>query len=170
MKEAFAEIIERFQDEKKGWLNFLMTDERYVNAKIETYNKAIEIVKEVAEECKDKYVSIGAYKQVAWERDIAIEQLHELGYEFGEKIEDRWIYCSSGKFPEEDNKHVIVSAVWDGYEYTTDAYFYKRRFYVKPYYQIKAGEILDCYVGDFVIAWRDFPKPCKRKEDDDECK
>lgn len=32
-------------------------------------------------------VSLGAYKQVAWERDIAIEQLHELGYEFGQKIE-----------------------------------------------------------------------------------
>lgn len=23
---------------------------------------------------------------MAWERDIAIEQLHELGYEFGQKI------------------------------------------------------------------------------------
>jgi len=32
-------------------------------------------------------VSLSAYKQVAWERDIAIEQLKELGYEFGEKIE-----------------------------------------------------------------------------------
>ena len=32
-------------------------------------------------------VSLGAYKQVAWERDIAIQQLHELGYEFGQKIE-----------------------------------------------------------------------------------
>ena len=31
-------------------------------------------------------VSLSAYKQVAWERDIAIEQLKELGYEFGEKI------------------------------------------------------------------------------------
>ena len=32
-------------------------------------------------------VSLDVYKQVAWERDIAIEQLHELGYEFGQKIE-----------------------------------------------------------------------------------
>lgn len=32
-------------------------------------------------------ISLEAYKQVAKERDIAIEQLHELGYEFGEKIE-----------------------------------------------------------------------------------
>lgn len=31
--------------------------------------------------------TIEAYKQVCKERDIAIEQLHELGYEFGQKIE-----------------------------------------------------------------------------------
>lgn len=31
-------------------------------------------------------VSLGVYEQVAWERDTAIEQLKELGYEFGEKI------------------------------------------------------------------------------------
>ena len=33
-------------------------------------------------------VSVETYKQVAWERDIAIEQLHELGYEFGEKVRE----------------------------------------------------------------------------------
>lgn len=32
-------------------------------------------------------ISLEVYKQVTKERDIAIEQLHELGYEFGEKIE-----------------------------------------------------------------------------------
>lgn len=35
----------------------------------------------------EKFVSLDAYKQVAWERDIAIQQLHELGYELGQKIE-----------------------------------------------------------------------------------
>lgn len=39
------------------------------------------------EKIKCDYVSVGVYKQVAWERDIAIEQLQELGYSFGEKIE-----------------------------------------------------------------------------------
>lgn len=29
---------------------------------------------------------LGAYNQVKWERDIAIQQLHDLGVEFGEKI------------------------------------------------------------------------------------
>lgn len=32
-------------------------------------------------------VSLGVFKQVMWERDIAIEQLKELGYGFGQKIE-----------------------------------------------------------------------------------
>lgn len=50
--------------------------------------KAIEIVEQVSEEYENKYVSIGAYKQVAWERDIAIKQLHELGCEFGQKMEE----------------------------------------------------------------------------------
>ena len=32
------------------------------------------------------YVSFGVHQQVAWERDVAIEQLRELGYSLGEKI------------------------------------------------------------------------------------
>lgn len=46
----------------------------------------VEIIDEISKKYKDKYVSIGAYDQVRWERDIAIEQLHELGYELGENI------------------------------------------------------------------------------------
>lgn len=33
-------------------------------------------------------VSLGTYEQVRWERDVAIQQLEELGYGFGEKIRD----------------------------------------------------------------------------------
>lgn len=29
---------------------------------------------------------LGAYNQVKWERDIAIQQLHDLGVEFGERL------------------------------------------------------------------------------------
>ena len=32
-------------------------------------------------------VPVEVYKQVAWERDVAVAQLKELGYELGEKIE-----------------------------------------------------------------------------------
>ena len=35
----------------------------------------------------DKKVSIGVLEQVMWERDVAIDQLKELGYELGQKIE-----------------------------------------------------------------------------------
>lgn len=34
----------------------------------------------------DARTLVGSFSQVRWERDIAIEQLRELGYEFGEKI------------------------------------------------------------------------------------
>ena len=30
--------------------------------------------------------ALGAYNKVKWERDIAIQQLHDLGVEFGERI------------------------------------------------------------------------------------
>ena len=71
----------------------------------EERNDAIEFFKKVAEkECNDaKYsklaiealeqkpsndmVSCGVFEQAVWERDVAIEQLKELGYELGEKIE-----------------------------------------------------------------------------------
>ena len=35
---------------------------------------------------------VGAIEQIKWERDIAIQQLNELGYQFGEKIrsEEEW--------------------------------------------------------------------------------
>ena len=41
----------------------------------------------VKQPCEDEMVSKGVLEQVMWERDIAIEQLHELGYELGQKIE-----------------------------------------------------------------------------------
>ena len=69
---------------------------------------------------KPTHISYGVYEQVAWERDVAIEQLHELGYEFGQKIvsNDGWIPCSE-RLPEEGeqiigtfdngNGHVVVA-------------------------------------------------------------
>lgn len=71
-----------------------------------------------------------------------------------------WIYCGDGKnLPKGENEKVIVSAVWDGYEYTTESYFYHGKFYNKPYYQISAGEICESCTGDEVVAWKSFPEP-----------
>lgn len=69
-----------------------------------------------------------------------------------------WIACED-RLPDEDNVKVIVSAIWDGYEYTTESYFYHGRFYNKPYYQISAGKIQESYTGDKVVAWQPLPEP-----------
>ena len=54
---------------------------RYVDEAIDYAIKALE-----QEPCADT-VSRGVFEQVMWERDTAIEQLRELGYELGQKIE-----------------------------------------------------------------------------------
>ena len=46
------------------------------------YDMAISALKQTRDT-----VSRGVFEQVMWERDIAIEQLYELGYELGQKIE-----------------------------------------------------------------------------------
>ena len=64
---------------------------------IKTLNHIIEIadtnscgVKEIdgidEEAINNAITIVGAYEQIKWERDIAIQQLHDLGYELGEKI------------------------------------------------------------------------------------
>lgn len=42
---------------------------------------------ELVEEQEDTTVPIAAYRQVQWERDVAIDQLHSYGVKFGEKAE-----------------------------------------------------------------------------------
>lgn len=44
-------------------------------------------IKVLEQEPCDDTVSRGVFEQVMWERDTAIEQLRELGYELGQKIE-----------------------------------------------------------------------------------
>ena len=53
------------------------------DAERDVMNMAINSVK--AEQA-DKFVHRETLEQIMWERDIAIEQLKELGYGFGEKI------------------------------------------------------------------------------------
>lgn len=51
---------------------------------VEALDMAIKALEQ--ELCNDT-VSRGVFEQVMWERDTAIEQLRELGYELGQKIE-----------------------------------------------------------------------------------
>jgi hypothetical protein len=115
MKEVFEKIKNRFKEKRDKYENLADSSNfhgyheeelKYFGMQ-EAYEEAIEMVDQVAEGCKNKYVSIGVYEQVAWERDVAIEQLHELGYEFGEKIEDDWILCSD-RLPKEKYRYDIT--------------------------------------------------------------
>lgn len=42
-----------------------------------------------AGERRDIISYLAVFEQIRWERDIAIGQLHELGYELGEKIKEK---------------------------------------------------------------------------------
>lgn len=64
----------------------------YSEARMETEEQIIQLrkyardlLKKINQKNNDK-VSMGVLEQVMWERDVAEEQLHELGYELGEKI------------------------------------------------------------------------------------
>ena len=50
-----------------------------------TFIKVKELLKALDQEPSNDMVSRGVFEQVMWERDVAIEQLKELGYELGEK-------------------------------------------------------------------------------------
>lgn len=74
--------------------------------------------------CNDM-VSRGVFEQVMWERDIAIEQLKELGYELGEnvneeqyreawkRIKDELVTIAEGRTEEEKLILVLVNSIID---------------------------------------------------------
>lgn len=62
----------------------LNLDDAYTKDKYDALEMAIQALEQ---EPSGETVSLEAFKQVKWERDIAIEQLKELGYGFGQKIE-----------------------------------------------------------------------------------
>lgn len=49
-------------------------------------------------------------EQLRWERDVAVKQLEDLGYAFGEKplpSAPRWIPCSE-RLPDEDGTYIVT--------------------------------------------------------------
>lgn len=83
MKQIFDWMREQIKNLKEKETDFL-EDRVWNHAMRECEN----IINEAEAKWEKEFVSLETYKQVAWERDIAIEQLHELGYEFGEKIRE----------------------------------------------------------------------------------
>lgn len=84
------------REEREEAIRYLEICKKYID-KIRA-SEGVEVSKEVCmaldmaikaleqEPCNDT-VSRGVFEQVMWERDTAIEQLRELGYELGQKIE-----------------------------------------------------------------------------------
>lgn len=77
-REEAIKILEQF----KKCLSDVVFDEKGSEA----WQMAI---KALSQEPTSEMVHVETLRQVMWERDIAIEQLHELGYELGQKIEPR---------------------------------------------------------------------------------
>lgn len=67
---------------KYGKYIFVTDEKKYSSMVDEIAN-----LKALEQESCDDTVSRGVFEQVMWERDTAIEQLRELGYELGQKIE-----------------------------------------------------------------------------------
>ncbi len=76
------EIIDGLEIYTVGRLN-----KARVHITVEELQKFIDEIKALSQEPTSEMVHVETLRQVMWERDIAIEQLKELGYSLGQKIE-----------------------------------------------------------------------------------
>lgn len=111
---------------------------------LEAYKMAMNAL---AEPKQGETVSLEAYKQVLWERNIAEKQLHELGYELGEKIEPKQEWISVEDMLPEEKQSVLV---WcPQYKNIYCAYLEKEQWWIfGAFVQIVPNE---------VIAWMPIP-------------
>lgn len=130
-------------------------------------HKALDVIKGIKEEYKDKYVSIDVLDQVRWERDVALSQLEELGYGFAHKI---WFNCNE-MLPEKDGKYLCQ--ISDGrHDYIELLSFTKNLYKISKYdfYDKKCAGFYEYdsewgyYDIDNVIVWCKLPKLYKGKE------
>ena len=78
--KLILDLINELQDKSYELWKESYEEEHLRNIRLEEEIKALE------QQPSEGIVSMEVYKQVIRERDIAIEQLRELGYDFGEKI------------------------------------------------------------------------------------
>ena len=148
MKELFEKIEKELEN------LFLGDDEERSCTLYETWNNhaislALGTVNNILEEYKDKYVHREVLDQIRWERDIALEQLEELGYSFGEKV---WFPCDE-LLPSSDGKFEVTIKGKNGKRHVEMCDFHKDAKHT-PW-----G--IDHWEHGNVIAWRKRPKPYK---------
>lgn len=90
------------------------------------------------------------YKQAAWERDVAIKQLEQLGYEFGEKIEPNQFRDTTKKT---DDDTISRAAAIDA---VSDACFELRGVFGRCEDALKAlpSAQLECKMGHWIYEER----------------
>ena len=59
--------------------------------KIVDLDEAIDTVFDIANQYDGKYVSASLYDQIKWERDIALQQLEELGLGLGQVVDGKYL-------------------------------------------------------------------------------
>ena len=123
------------------------------------YSELHDMVSELEQQPQDcDKVSIEVLKQVMWERDIAIEQLKELGYSLGEKIEpqQQWISVSEKYPPVEEQYNEFLTVDGSG------------RMSVQRFYLTISNDPQPYFSGALnVIAWMPLPKPYEPQESED---
>lgn len=62
---------------------------------------------------REDAISRGVFEQVMWKRDVAIDQLKELGYGFGEKPRTGWIPITYRPATDEEKKHYAERTGYD---------------------------------------------------------
>jgi hypothetical protein len=187
MQKYFEKIIERLkeQKEKSAYITDGIANRRIYDNGIKN---AIEIVSNVAEECKDRIFING---QCCWQSCACTEKCQECNRytlsdsdidwyesiedwneEFGKDTNDRsndgWIPCSSNQKPKEGRFYNVT--IFDGEDYRTEPAYYARIGYFGQK-NIKAQWWTDCTSNaelieednDKVIAWQSLPSPYKPK-------
>ena len=99
--------------------------------------------------------------QIRWERDVAIEQLAEIGVGFGRKMDEvkmqleasQWISCSE-RLPEEDGEY-LTWIRYDGHEFMSIEDFECSGLLAQWNFEGRNG--------DEVIAWMPLPEAYKEE-------
>ena len=163
MKEAFDKMIERLEEERE-WSSTNGKDVKFREGRLSGLRTGMRIVKEVAEEYKDKYITVP--------KDDFTEHLINMGYNKGLKDanNDGWIPCSE-RLPDGDRQVYIVQAtngIIDALGFTKDAF--KLDKYAFAEYKGKKKSVFYEYDPEYGYieyeceAWRPLPAPYKPKE------